>query len=40
MPKMQVSYYSPELVRTMVVQPPEIHFSVQSTKFSDVYALG
>lgn len=40
MPKIQVSYYSPELVRSMIVQPPEIHFSVQSTKFSDVYALG
>ena len=40
MPKIQVSYYSPELVRSMMVQPPEIHFSAQSTKFSDVYALG
>jgi len=40
MPKMQLSYYSPELVRSIVVQPPEIQFSAVSTKFSDVYALG
>ena len=40
MPKMQLSYYSPELVRTITVKPPEIQFSAVSTKFSDVYALG
>ncbi|EFX68595.1 hypothetical protein DAPPUDRAFT_329955 [Daphnia pulex] len=39
-PKTQVSYYSPELVRSMIVEPPEVHFTIQSTKFSDVYALG
>ena len=37
---MQLSYYSPELIRSIVVRPPELCFFAQSTKFSDVYALG
>lgn len=39
-PKTPLSYYSPELVRSMIVRPPDVHFSAQSTKYSDVYALG
>ena len=37
---MQLSYYSPELIRSLIVRPPELAFTAPSTKSSDVYALG